>query len=138
MEMGRFKLKKGSRLRTQYKDFWDMGTEYDTVNLIHVQQAARYSPTLSPAITTHFAREAFQYLNGHPLDSAFCTVCLATREPVGRELIEKYIINRLSRDSKEMSNIQLHEGLAEILDLISGRKQDNLGKGHKGGVMVIN
>jgi len=138
MEMGRFKLKKGSRLRTQYKDFWDMVTEYDTVNLIHVKQAARHSPTLSPAIAMHFAREAFSYLGGHPLDGAFCTVCLATGEPVSRELIERYVCSRLGRDYREMNNTQLHEALGEILDLISGRARGDKGRGHKNGVLLIN
>jgi len=138
MEMGRFKLKTGSRLRTVYKDFWDMGTEYDTVNLLHVKQAARRQPTLSPAITTHFAREAFSYLGSHPLDTAFCTACLATGEPVSRELITRYVCNRLKRNFREMDNIELHEALAEVLDLITGRVRTDKGKGSKDGVLLIN
>ena len=138
MEMGRFKLKKGSRLRTVYKDFWDMATEYDTVNLIHVQQASRHSSTLSPSITIHFAREAFRHLNGNSLDSAFCTACLATGEPLSRELIQRYACNRLERAYSEMSNTQLHKALAEVLDLISGRTRGDKGRGHKDGVMLIN
>jgi len=138
MEMGRFKLKKGSRLRTEYKDFWDIATEYDTVNLIHVRQAARRYPTLSPAITMHFAREAFSYLNGNPLDSAICTACLTSGEAVGRELLTRYVCNRLKREYREMDNVRLHEGLAEVLDLISGRARDNKGKGHRDGVLLIN
>jgi len=138
MEMGRFKLKQGSHLRTSYKDFWDMNTEYDTVNLLHVKQAAPYSPTLSPAITMHFAREAFPYLNGHPLDSAFCTACLATGQPVSRELIQRYVCGRLEREYEEMDNVRLHQGLAEILDAISGRARGDKGRGKKGGVMLIN
>ena len=115
-----------------------MATEYDTVNLIHVRQAARHSYTLSPAITRHFAKEAFQYLNDNPLDSAFCTACLMTGEPVGRELIERYICSRFNQNYKEMSNTQLHEGLAKILDRISGRARGDKGRGHQGGVMLIN
>jgi hypothetical protein len=138
MEMGRFKLKKGSSLRTAYKDFWDMGTEYDTVNLVHVNHAARGMPTLSPAITAHFAREAFPRLNGNPLDSAFCVACLQTGEAVGRELITRYICNRLERDCAEMDNVSLHQGLAEVLDMITGRANRNKGRGKTGGVMLIN
>jgi hypothetical protein len=138
MEIGRFKLKKGSSLRTSYKDFWDMGTEYDTVNLVHVNQSARGSPTLSPAITTHFAREAFPHLDGQPLDSAFCVACLQTGGQVNRELITRYVCNRLEREYEEMDNVSLHQGLAQVLDMISGRASHTKGRGKADGVMLIN
>ena len=138
MEMGRFKLKKGSRLRTQYKDFWDMVTEFDTVNLVHVKQAACQSHTLNPAITTHFAREAFRYLSENPLDCAFCSTCLSDGQPISRELIQRYVSNRLNRDYREMDNVQLHVALGEVLDLISKRVRGDKGKGHKAGITLIN
>jgi len=138
MELGRFKLKKGSRLRTVYKDFWDMVTEFDTVNLVHVNQAARHQPTFSPAITMHFAREAFSYLGNNCLDAAFCTACLSSGEAMGRELITQYVCNRLGQRYKEMNNTQLHGALGKILDLIIGRAHDDSGKGHQHEVLVIN
>ena len=138
MEMGRFKLKRGSRLRTVYKNFEDMSTEYDTVNLLYVKQAARYQSTLSPTVTRHFAREAFAFLGDTPLDCAFCSTCLSTGEAVSRELIERYICNRLKRNYTEMDNSKLHEALTEILNRITGRAHDDKGKGHHGGVMLIN
>jgi hypothetical protein len=95
-------------------------------------------PTLSPAITTHFAREAFPHLDGNPLDSAFCAACLQTGGAVGRELITLYICNRLERGYAEMGNLALHTSLAEILDLITGRANRNKGRGKTGGVMLIN
>jgi len=138
MEMGRFKLKKGSRLRTQYKDFWDMVTEYDTVHLIQVKQAAMYESTLSPAITMHFAREAFSYLESNPLDIAFCTACLSMGEPISRELIIRYVCNRLSHDYEQKSNLELHKALAKVLDRISGKLSGDA-QGRRGdGVLVIN
>ena len=138
LEMGRFKLKKGSRLRTVYKDFWDMVTEYDTVNLVHVRQSAPHFSTLSPAITINFAREAFRYAGTNPLDAAFCTACLASEATIGRELITRYICTRLDRKYGEMSNVELYEGLADILALISGRARKDLGKNQMGGVLLIN
>jgi len=138
MELGRFKLKKGSRLRTQYKDFWDMCTEFDTVNLLYVNHAARHQPTLSPEITTHFAREAFAHLGDNCLDAAFCSVCLSSGDAVGRELITQYVCNRLKLEYKEMDNARLHSALGEILDSITGRAHNDSGKGHRDGVLVIN
>lgn len=138
MEMGRFKLKKGSRLRTEYKDFWDMATEYDTVNLIHLNYSARQRSTISHVITTHFAREAFPHLSDNALDCAFCTCCLSGGEGVSRELIESYIANRLGREHKELDNVALHSALCEVLSLITGRARTDMGKGRGRGVMLIN
>ena len=138
MELGRFKLKKGSRLRTEYKDFWDMCTEFDTVNLLYVNQSAWHQPTFSPAITTHFAREAFSHLGDNCLDAAFCSVCLSSGEAIGRELITQYVCNRLGRPYTEMDNARLHSELGKILDLITGRAHDDSGKGHQHEVLVIN
>lgn len=138
MEMGRFKLKKGSSLRTSYKDFWDMNTEYDTVNLIYVNRAASFSATLCPAITIHFAREAFPCLNENPLDAAFCIACLQTRAPLSRELITRYICTRLGRSYAEMDNLALHQGLAEVLNLITGKSRSDRGRGRPLGVMLFN
>jgi len=138
MEMGRFKLKKGSRLRTQYKDFWDMATEYDTVNLIEVRQSGKNGDTLSPVITTHFAREAFPYLRDNSLDSSFCTTCLSTGEAISRELITRYVCNRLSRDYERKSNVELHRALAEVLNRISGKSSGDIQSRRGDGVLVIN
>ena len=137
MEMGRFKLKKRSVLRTEYTDFWDMVTEYDTVNLIHVKQSLGHTHTLSPVITRHFAKEAFRYLKENPLDFAFCTACLAAGEPVSRELIQQYVCKRLNRDYKEMSNTELHEALSDILDIVSGKEKKEEGKAQNEGIMFI-
>lgn len=138
LEIGRFKLKKGSYLRTEYKDFWDMGTEYDTVNLLHVKQSARFCSTLSPEITRHFAREAYRHCQENPLDAAFCAACLATGEAVSRELIQQYVCARKGKSYREMDNVELHRCLAELLDQITGRARGSKGQGKDRGIMVIN
>ena len=48
LELCRFKLKLGARLRDEYQDFTDYSTEYDTINIINVPFAAPYESTLSP------------------------------------------------------------------------------------------
>ena len=137
MELGRFKLKSGSRLRTEYTDFRDMSTEFDTVNLVHTLYAARDTATLNPAITLHFAREAYKFAGTNPLDAAFCTACLSTNDAVGRELIARYTCTRLGWEYREMSNTELHSALADVLDLISGHGQGSETDDSDGGVLVI-
>ena len=50
MEMCRFYLREGSALRDSYKNFADMSTEYDTVNLICATVAGIGEKTLHPVV----------------------------------------------------------------------------------------
>lgn len=136
MELGRFKLKQGSRLRTKYKDFRDLMTEYDTVDIVNVRQAAPQAYTLSPVITAFFAREAYAFVT-EPVDIAFCTQCLASGEPVRRELIIRYVCRRRGGEYAEMDNAELHRHLSDILDEITGRGKPEAAKPQMG-VMLFN
>ena len=48
LEICRFKLQDGARLRCEYQDFEDRSTEYDTLNRIYTPCAALDEPTLLP------------------------------------------------------------------------------------------
>jgi hypothetical protein len=122
-ELGRFKLKQGSRLRTEYTNFRDMETEYDTVNLIGVPYAGIGEPTLSPVIMTHFAKEAYSHA-GEPLDMAFCTACLAGDGVMSRESIRMYLMRRLKLPDKPFDNAELHKRLADILAELKGEARN--------------
>jgi len=139
MEMGRFKLKRGSRLRTEYKDFWDMTTEYDTVNLIHIKQAAPIKATLTSNITRLFGLEAYPCISGNALDAAFCTQALGSGGGVNRILIEQYVCNRLGQTyNGTMDNERLYTALGEVLSLITGRAGVEKGHGHGDGILLLN
>jgi hypothetical protein len=119
MELGRFKLKHGSRLRTQYEDFQDIETEYDTVNLINVPYAAVGEPTISPLILTHFAREAYP-LARETLDIAFCGAILSNGGAMSRESISQYLWRRLGMGTGQFSNKEMHRHLSAILNELGG------------------
>jgi hypothetical protein len=114
MELGRFKLKQGSRLRTVYEDFQDMETEYDTVNLINVPYAGVGEATLCPAILLHFGREAYSYA-ADPPDAAFAAACLSQNGVMSREMIKRYLAGKLGLDSLETDNAKLHLHLVEVM-----------------------
>lgn len=57
IEMCRFYLREGSVLRDIYKNFSDMSTEYDTLNLIYATVAGVGEQTLHPKIFMQFAEE---------------------------------------------------------------------------------
>lgn len=135
VELGRFKLKTGSRLRTDYVDFADMETEYDTVNPMNVPFAGIGEHTLSPVILTFFAREAYPYASD-PLDIAFCTCCLANGGVMQRESIQSYILRRQGLAGAAFSNRELHSHLADILAEIKGVARQ-MGEGQAEGILLL-
>lgn len=115
MEIGRFKLKAGSRLRQNYVDFHDLNTEFDTLNVILTPFAGIGSPTISPQITRHFAREAYPHTIGMPFDNGFICTCMNSERPVSRELITCYVKARLALKKNYFTGDELYAHLSHIL-----------------------
>lgn len=136
MELCRFKLKPGARLRDDYQDFADFATEYDTVNIIHMPFAAPYESTLSPGITRRFAVEALRHRPVHPFDYTFIGQC-AQGEPVARHFITAYTAARLNLVTQESTNQDMHRHLARILDDIRQGKDMASNLGRNGGRRIL-
>ncbi|WP_129599949.1 hypothetical protein [Anaerophilus nitritogenes] len=122
IELCRFKLKEGAKLRNNYVNFEDLITEYNTLNIIHTPFAAYRNSTLSPYVLNYFAKEAFQHKLSNPLDISFCMQCLKNEESMSKELILNYIAARLEIDYKDYSNEKLYKFLVEILHQIQSNK----------------
>ena len=71
MEMCRFYLREGSALRDSYKNFADMSTEYDTVNLICATVAGIGEKTLHPVVVKQFGEEIWNAKEKETSDFAF-------------------------------------------------------------------
>jgi hypothetical protein len=127
MELCRFKLKKGAVLRTNYTDFFDRATEFDTVNVINVPYAAIGGSTLSPEIIYDFAAEAKNFLLDFE-DYNFCFAALS-KKVLTAEQIAFYIENRLKIElPAPLTNQMLFENLCLILQEIkSGRRREIIG-----------
>lgn len=115
MELCRFKLKAGSRLRQDYVDFHDLDTEFDTLNILHVPYAGVEKKTVSPFVTRYFAKEAYPLTVNMPFDNAFAGLCLNSRTPIDRELILGYIRARLGREDADLPNNEIYRCLSVIL-----------------------
>ena len=76
MEMCRFYLREGSALRDSYKNFADMSTEYDTVNLICATVAGIGEKTLHPVVVQQFGEEICNAKEKETSDFAFSACCL--------------------------------------------------------------
>lgn len=116
MEITRFKLKPGAYLRDDYQDLADFVTVYNTVNIVHCAYAGLGdTPSISPAITTYFARELMVNETENPHDIALYYTLSNTSTAVRRELLERYIATRLGMPYAPLSNSEIHHGFVDII-----------------------
>lgn len=121
MELGRFKLQEGARLRTDYVDFYDYITEYDTVNRIHVPYAAPGGrPGIWPSLLKCYAGTLMKISWENPLDCGFCMNCLQLREAAPYEMVETYLNARLKQE-ETYTHEGIYRGLKRILLKAGGR-----------------
>lgn len=94
IEMCRFYLRKGSWLRDTYKGFYDMATEYDTVNLIYASVAGRERQSLHPSILMNYAKEFWEKQVKEPVDYGFCFEIWNAVHPLSRRTIAAYLAEK--------------------------------------------
>lgn len=128
IEICRFDLRFGARLRSDYIDLYDMTTKYDTVNIIHAPFSGYLNPTLSPKITRFFAQEILKFDIKDPFDINFCMTCLNSDSPIDSFLIVKYLNYKLGYDLDKVGNLQLYNGLCKVFEFI---KDNNSNFGRK-------
>ena len=127
LELGRFKLREGASLRTDYTDFHDLSTEYNTMNIINVPYACSGDSTLSPLLLQFFSKVVLHSNTDNALDLGFAMQCL-NNELVRRELILYYVATRLGIPNQNYTNLELYKHLTMIIREIEGgvrRKVDN-------------
>lgn len=133
LEVCRFKLKEGARLRTDYKDFFDIQTEFDTVNLASATWSAEGGNTLSKEVTDYFAKKVLECDKAEYGDIQFAYLLLQSKEAVPYEIITDYIIRKIGHSEYEekdklFSTQEAFGKLEEILDGIR-RGTDLYGQG---------
>ena len=126
LEVCRFKLKQGSRLRNDYFGFDDIQTEYDTINLANTTWAGQDHPGIHSFILKSFAQEALNCQLADPWDITFVSQCL-NGEFVHRSFIEAYISHKFNKTANtQMSNLQIYEDLGLCLrDILRGQINKN-------------
>lgn len=132
-ELCRYRLQEGARLRTDYKDFEDMGTQYGTVNYIHAAWGCLRGNSLSPAITRRFAQEILKVEKRDPEDTAFAYLCLSQPGALPREILIDYVGQRngcgLLKDApNEVVFEEMCRALGKIRSGMSGERRERTGK----------
>ena len=125
MEICRFKLRDGSRLRGDYIDYTDLSTEFDTVNVIHTIYAGKGQWTVSPKLTQEFGKELLKYNLENPWDISFALMCVQANEPISRDIIMTYIKNKINLDDRFYSNMEIYNHLLQILNTIKNTGSSN-------------
>ena len=115
MELCRFRLQEGARLRDTYENFEDFSTAYDTVNLICAPFAAEGGSTLSPLLLRSFAGEMVRREGATALDLAFSMNILVSSGRVAAEGIREYL--RAGTGERADENIEMYRGLLAMLRL---------------------
>ena len=122
MELCRFTLQEGARLRHQYRDFEDRDTIYDTLNRVHVPYASPGGSTLSPEITGNFAAEMLEIPSIADFDALFCMQILGQNRPISQEALRAYL-RRKGAEETGKTNHELYRGLADILKKAQGENR---------------
>lgn len=130
MEMCRFYLREGSALRDSYKNFADMSTEYDTVNLICATVAGVGEKTLHPVVVRQFGEELWNMEEKDQFDFGFCSLVWNTQGRVERKVIAAYLSNKMKKAvvDKIMSydNQMVYEKLENIVDNMGKFKKEKV------------
>lgn len=116
IEICRFQLKEGARLRTEYKDFYDIQTEYDTVNLVDATWSAQGENTLSKAVTDYFAQKVLECGRAEDGDIRFAYLLLQNREAVRYEVLKDYIFRKTGVSKDEITIKEAFRLLERILE----------------------
>lgn len=115
IELGRFRLKKGAYLRSEYQDLYDFVTEYNTINIVHVKYAGQKQYTLNKMILHYFANAMLCCSLQDAIDFSFCMLCLNS-QIIERTVIQHYIAYKTQYTTQTMSNAEIHKQLVNILE----------------------
>lgn len=130
MEMCRFYLREGSALRDSYKNFADMSTEYDTVNLICATVAGIGEKTLHPVVVKQFGEEIWNMEEKDQFDFGFCNLVWNTQGRVERKVIAAYLSNKMKKavvaNIMSYDNQMVYEKLENIVDNMGKFKKEKV------------
>ncbi len=121
VELCRFRLQEGAVLRSSYKDFMDMNTEYDTVCLKYSKWAAYKAPSISLVILHKFMEEAIKNNIVNAEDRSFLGRIAATDgTTLNATELNMYLSWKLNQPYIERDSKDIYKGLADVLRMFKG------------------
>lgn len=113
LELGRFLLQEGARLRTVYENFEDYQTEYDTVNRIHVPYAQTGGAGLWPQLLKTWALELLETETVDVYDVSFAMNVLGAEGRIAPSCVRWYVQKACGQSAG--NNEGCYRGLLYIL-----------------------
>lgn len=137
IEICRFHLREGSVLRDTYRDFADMNTKYDTVNLLYATVSGRGQGRLHPKILLKYA-ETLQRNGANGVeDMAFCYHILQQNGEVERTVVEAYLRDKWKNEITMDAEMQQNEICFKRLEALLNQRTDNRDKGLRQRVIFV-
>lgn len=119
IEMCRFYLREGAVLRDSYKNFADMSTKYDTINLIYATVAGVGEKTLHPVVVRQFGEEIWNAKEKETSDFAFSYMIASSKGKIERQSIIRYLQDKGRKESEkilsEWDNNMIYAEMERIL-----------------------
>ncbi|RDY30438.1 hypothetical protein [Lachnotalea glycerini] len=128
IELCRFKLQQGAKLRDQYQDFEDRNTTFDTLNRIHAPFSTKEESTLSWEITKAFAQEMLVTNHLNDLDTYFCIQILNQPNPISKAALMAYLSKSCQEPLEDRSNLAVYKELVKVLKARQSGKRIGGGK----------
>lgn len=130
IEMCRFYLREGSVLRDSYKNFADMSTKYDTINLIYATVAGVGEKTLHPVVVRQFGEEIWNMEEKDQFDFGFCNLVWNTQGRVERKVIAAYLGCKMKKAAvaqiMRYDNQTIYEKMENIVDNMGKFKREKV------------
>lgn len=125
LEVCRFKLRQGSRLRDDYQNLLDFSTEYDTINLLSATWSGQGEVSLAPAVTRYFAEQVLKENASSQADLNLAYLSLYQRGAVPYKILCDYVSRRLDLPEHQvMDHRAIYGYLVDILaELEKSRNQ---------------
>ena len=101
LELCRFFLQEGARLRVEHERFEDFSTRYDTVNVLHVPYAAYGESAMAPVMLKQYATELLELKTENVYDAAFAMNILAREGRIPAACVREYLKARLDLPKAE-------------------------------------
>lgn len=123
-ELCRFHLHPGASLRQNYTGFSDMGTEYDTINVIHADWGGLGGRAISPTVTRSFARAILAKEGSRPEDQMLACLCLSQPGAVPIELLSACLSRRMDRGEPLTDNLGRYQAMCSIIGEAGGARNE--------------
>lgn len=121
LELCRFHLQNGAKLRCQYESFNDYSTEYNTLNRIDTPFSDYNDPVLWPKMMEQYAKEMLSKNPVNVTDSIFAMQILGNHGVCSRTLLVTYLNSRIRKMKKNWNNQELYQ---ELLNLLNSEREE--------------